>query len=410
MRKCHNNTCPVGVATQDPELRKHFKGKPEHVINYFRFIAMELREIMASLGIKTLNEMVGRVDLLEVDNNNRTWKTKDVDLSSILYKPELPSRFGHRKTENQADQTIGVLDRKLIDLAKESLLTRDAVVVEKEVRNIDRSVGTMLSGKIVEIHGKEGLSDDTITINLNGTAGQSFGAFLAPGVTLDLKGDANDYLGKGLSGGKIIVSPHDGAFLAPGVTLDLKGDANDYLGKGLSGGKIIVSPHEHASIEAGNNIIAGNTLLYGATRGEAYISGIVGERFAVRNSGAIAVVEGIGDHGCEYMTGGRIVILGKTGRNFGAGMSGGIAFVYDEDNQFSARCNYELIEVESLNEEDLSFVKNQIEIHAKYTKSAKARTILENWAEQSCLFKKAISPKYREIIKEADAVVESKVG
>jgi len=375
MRKCHNNTCPVGVATQDPELRKHFKGKPEHVINYFRFIAMELREIMASLGIKTLNDMVGRVDLLEVDNNNRTWKTKDVDLSSILYKPELPSRFGHRKTENQADQTIGVLDRKLIDLAKESLLTRDAVVIEKEVRNIDRSVGTMLSGKIVEIHGKEGLSDDTITIHLNGTAGQSFGAFLAPG-----------------------------------VTLDLKGDANDYLGKGLSGGKIIVSPHEYASIEAGNNIIAGNTLLYGATRGQAYISGIAGERFAVRNSGATAVVEGIGDHGCEYMTGGRIVILGKTGRNFGAGMSGGIAFVYDEDNQFSARCNYELIEVESLNEEDLSFVKSQIEIHAKYTQSAKARTILENWAEQSSRFKKAISPKYREIIKEADAVVESKVG
>lgn len=375
MRKCHNNTCPVGVATQDPELRKHYKGKPEHVISYFRFIAMELREIMAELGLRTLNEMVGRVDLLEIDNDNRNWKTKDVDLSSILYKPELPSRFGHRKTENQADQTAGVLDRKLIDLAKSSLLNQEAVVIDKEVRNIDRSVGTMLSGRIVETYGKEGLREDTITINLSGTAGQSFGAFLAPG-----------------------------------VTLDLKGDANDYLGKGLSGGKIVVRPHEYASIEAKDNIIAGNTLLYGATQGEAYLSGIAGERFAVRNSGAIAVVEGIGDHGCEYMTGGRVLILGKTGRNFGAGMSGGIAFVYDEDNQFSARCNYELIEVESLNEGDLLYVKEQIKTHVKYTQSVKAKSILDNWSEESCRFKKAISPKYREIIKQADAVVESKVG
>ncbi|QZY54227.1 glutamate synthase large subunit [Crassaminicella profunda] len=363
MRQCHNNTCPVGVATQDPELRKHFQGKPEHVINFFRFIAMEVREIMSELGFKTMDEMVGRVDLLHVNEANRHWKTKDLDLNAILYRPELPVRFGQRKTENQADPTIDILDRKLLEITKPALEKKEKVKESFPIQNIDRTVGAMLSGQITKLYGKEGLPEDTIDLTFIGTSGQSFGAFAVNGLTLRLYGDSNDYLGKGLSGGKIIVTPNKEATLIPT-----------------------------------ENIIAGNTLLYGATSGEAYISGNVGERFAVRNSGAIAVVEGVGDHGCEYMTGGRVVILGKTGRNFGAGMSGGIAYILDEESNFSTKCNFELIELEPLKTTDFEFVKNLIKKHIAYTNSTKGKEILENWDIYKDKFVRAISPQYKEII------------
>ncbi|WP_432665850.1 glutamate synthase large subunit [Wukongibacter baidiensis] len=363
MRKCHNNTCPVGVATQDPELRKHFKGKPEHVINFFRFIAMEVREIMSELGFRTVDEMVGRVDVLETNESNRHWKTKDLDLSSILYRPELPRRFGHRKTIDQKDQTAEVLDKKLIEIASPLIKTRGKISASFAIKNTDRSVGAMISGKVIETAGKKGLPQDTINFTFEGTAGQSFGAFLAKG-----------------------------------VTLRLRGDANDYLGKGLSGGKIIVSPHEKSTLEASENIVAGNTLLYGATSGEAYICGKVGERFAVRNSGAIAVVEGIGDHGCEYMTGGRIIILGEAGRNFGAGMSGGIAYLYDEYDSFSLKCNFEMVEIDGLKEDDYEFIRKLIMKHVIYTQSKKATKILDNWDVNKEKFVRVINPNYREII------------
>lgn len=376
MRKCHNNTCPVGVATQDPELRKHFTGKPEHVINFFRFIAMELREIMAKLGIKSLKDMVGRVDLLEINRDNDTWKTQDVNLETILYSPELPSRFGTRQTKLQDDQTLRVLDRELIEAAYMTINDAHPSNLKSDISNTDRSVGAMLSGVLVKKYGKEGLPEDTLTIEFEGTAGQSFGAFATPGLTLKLHGDANDYLGKSLSGGKLIVKTHD-----------------------------------DSSLKSDENIIAGNTLLYGATSGQAFIGGLVGERFAVRNSGATAVVEGIGDHGCEYMTGGRVLILGKTGRNFGAGMSGGIAYVLDEDEKFTARCNYELIETETPNESDYKLIKALIRKHVVYTKSKKGELILKHWDEFSHRFVKVISPQYKAILEQSDRQYnESKVG
>ncbi len=363
MRKCHNNTCPVGVATQDPELRKHFKGKPEHVINFFRFIAMEVREIMSELGFRTIDEMVGRIDMLEVNEDNSHWKTKNLDLSSILYKPELPSRFGQRKTIEQEDQTSNVLDRRLIKVAQRALDKGEKISQSFKIKNTDRALGSMLSGEVTKRYGKLGLPEDTIDFTFLGTCGQSFGAFAVSG-----------------------------------ITLSLKGDANDYLGKGLSGGKIIVTPHEKSTLIAEENIIAGNTLLYGATSGEVYINGRVGERFAVRNSGAITIVEGIGDHGCEYMTGGRVVILGETGRNFGAGMSGGIAYVLDDYESFSSKCNFEMVEIEELKEIDIEFVKTMIEKHVKYTGSLKGKRILDSWGFYVDKFIRVISPKYREII------------
>jgi glutamate synthase (NADPH/NADH) large chain len=313
-----------------------------------------------------VDEMVGRVDMLEVDNKNRHWKTKDLDLSAILYRPELPIRFAQRKTEEQKNQTINVLDRKLIEAATSALEKGEKFKDTYTVRNTDRSLGTMVSGEVTRRYGDKGLPPDTIDMTFVGTAGQSFGAFAAPG-----------------------------------ITLRLLGDANDYVGKGLSGGKIIIAPHKASSLKADENIIAGNTLLYGATSGEAYISGNAGERFAVRNSGAIAVVEGVGDHGCEYMTGGRIVILGKTGRNFGAGMSGGIAYILDEQEDFSAKCNFEMIELEPLQEDDIPFLKDLIENHVRYTSSQKGRNILANWDVYSSKFVRIINPQYREIIEKS---------
>ena len=304
MRKCHLNTCPVGVATQDPVLRKRFNGAPEHVINYFFFVAEELRQIMAEMGFRTVEEMVGRVDRLDMRRVHRHWKAQGVDLSRLLHTVTLEEGATLHHTEGQDHGLAAAMDNELIEACKPAIESGQAVEINRTIRNVNRTVGTMLSGEIAKAHGHEGLAPETVRINLTGVAGQSFGAWLAHG-----------------------------------VTLDLVGDANDYVGKGLSGGRIIVKQPESVSRNPGENIIVGNTVLYGAIAGEAYFSGVAGERFAVRNSGAIAVVEGTGDHGCEYMTGGVVVVLGKTGRNFAAGMSGGIAYVYDPDSEFEKLVN-----------------------------------------------------------------------
>jgi len=310
MRKCHLNTCPVGVATQDPELRKRFTGQPEHVVNYMFFVAEELRGIMAELGFRTVEEMVGRVDRLDMTRMHRHWKARGIDLSKLLHKPELPKDAPLRQTEVQDHGLAAAMDNALIADCQDAIEAKKPVQVDYEIRNVNRTVGTMLSGEIAKAHGHEGLPPETIRINLTGVAGQSFGAWLAHG-----------------------------------VTLDLSGDANDYVGKGLSGGRIIIRQPEAATRGSDENIIVGNTVLYGAIAGEAYFNGVAGERFAVRNSGAIAVVEGAGDHACEYMTGGVVAVLGQTGRNFAAGMSGGVAYVYDPAGNFSDLVNHAQVDL-----------------------------------------------------------------
>ncbi|MDT8280200.1 MAG: glutamate synthase-related protein, partial [Erythrobacter sp.] len=310
MRKCHLNTCPVGVATQDPVLRARFTGQPEHVVNYMFFVAEELRAIMAEMGFRTVAEMVGRVDRLDTSRMQRHWKAHGIDLSRILHRVELKDGASLRNIAVQDHGLEGAMDNGLIADCRSAIDSKTPVQVSREIRNVHRTVGAMLSGEIARTHGHEGLPTDTIRINLTGVAGQSFGAWLAHGVTLDLVGDANDYVGKGLSGGRIIVR----------------------------------QPAE-APRDAQDNIIVGNTVLYGAIAGEAYFNGVAGERFAVRNSGAIAVVEGTGDHGCEYMTGGVVVVLGQTGRNFAAGMSGGVAYVYDADGDFSSLVNHAQVDL-----------------------------------------------------------------
>jgi glutamate synthase (NADPH/NADH) large chain len=310
MRKCHLNTCPVGVATQDPVLRARFTGQPEHVVNYMFFVAEELRAIMAEMGIRTVAEMVGRVDLLDTRRMERHWKARGIDLGRILHQVPLKEGASLRQRGVQDHGLDGALDNRLIADCRTAIDTRQPVQLSYKVRNVNRTVGAMLSGEIAKAHGHEGLPTDSIRINLTGVAGQSFGAWLAHGVTLDLVGDANDYVGKGLSGGRIIVR----------------------------------QPAE-APRAAQDNIIVGNTVMYGAIAGEAYFNGVAGERFAVRNSGAIAVVEGTGDHGCEYMTGGVVVVLGKTGRNFAAGMSGGVAYVYDPDGAFTDLVNHAQVDL-----------------------------------------------------------------
>src|SRR6202789_3317605 len=317
MRKCHLNTCPVGIATQDPELRKKFQGQPEHVINFFFFVAEDLRKIMAELGFRTVNEMVGRVDCLVQREELKHWKAKSIDLSSVLYNPPVPSHVGHRCTEAQDHGLGDALDVKLIEMAHDALQNRAPVSLSMPIRNIHRTVGTMLSGEIARRYGSAGLPEDTISIQFTGCAGQSFGAFLARGVTLTLEGDANDYVGKGLSGGKLVVYPPRRSTFAPE-----------------------------------KNILIGNVALYGATSGEAFFNGVAGERFAVRNSGATAVVEGVGDHGCEYMTNGLVVVLGRTGRNFAAGMTGGVAYVLDQFGDFATiRCNRTEVDLESVTDQ-----------------------------------------------------------
>ena len=313
MRKCHLNTCPVGIATQDPLLRKRFSGQPEHVVNYFFFVAEEVREIMAQLGVRTFDQLIGRADLLDTRRGIDHWKARGLDFSRIFYQPQMPADVPRSCVEAQ-DHGLGkALDHKLIEQCRPALERGERVSFITQIRNVNRAVGTMLSSEVARRYGHGGLPDDTIHIQFTGTAGQSFGAFLAAGITLDLVGDANDYTGKGLSGGRLIVR-------CP----------NDFRGAGTE------------------NIIVGNTVLYGAIAGEAFFNGVAGERFAVRNSGATAVVEGTGDHGCEYMTKGTAVVLGATGRNFAAGMSGGIAYVFDEFGDFASKCNQSMCELEAV--------------------------------------------------------------
>jgi glutamate synthase (NADPH/NADH) large chain len=395
MRKCHLNTCPVGVATQDPVLRKRFKGTPEHVINFFFYVADEVRELLAEMGFTHLDEIIGNTDLLEKRQLVEHWKAKGLDFSRMFFRPDGPAEATHW-TERQKHPIDDVLDRKLIEKAMPALEARQKVTIETEIRNVDRSVGAMLSGEVAKRFKHKGLREDTISVKLTGTAGQSFGAFLARGISFELIGDGNDYVGKGLSGGRLIVRPPDAS-----------------------------------RIVAEESIIVGNTVLYGAIEGEAYFSGVAGERFAVRNSGAVTVVEGVGDHGCEYMTGGVVVVIGKTGRNFAAGMSGGVAYVLDEEGDFAMRCNMAMVELEPVPEEDDLMEKllhhggdidhkgrvdvsgdmsshdeerlyQLISNHAHYTGSKRAREILDNWAGYRPKFRKVMPVEYRRALQEME--------
>ncbi len=367
MRKCHLNTCPVGIATQDPVLRQRFAGQPEHVINYFFMIAEEARQIMAQLGFRTINEMIGRVDCLETNAAIKHWKAEGIDLTPLL----TPAVKQHPDVEvyctmAQDHGLKDALDNELIQLAQKAIRRREPVVIQRPIRNINRTVGTMLSHEIAKRWGDEMLPDDTIRIKFSGSAGQSFGAFLAKGVTLELEGDANDYVGKGLSGGRIAIYPYTGSVF-----------------------------------KAENNIIIGNVALYGATSGQAFFRGRAAERFAVRNSGAQAVVEGVGDHGCEYMTGGRVVVMGPTGRNFAAGMSGGIAYVWDAAGDFISRCNLGTVELERVETpDDMAELLNLIEQHRQYTESSVAEKILAQWPEITAQFVKVMPVDYKRVLAE----------
>jgi glutamate synthase domain-containing protein 2/glutamate synthase domain-containing protein 3 len=375
MRVCHLNTCPVGIATQDPDLRKKFAGKPENVINFMFFIAEEVRLLMAHMGFRTFAEMIGQTQMLEFRDVSNHWKAKHLDLSVILHKPDLPGVA----VRNVAKQDHGLeyaLDiTKILDLAKPALEKREKVRAELEIQNVNRTVGAILSSEVALRYGHAGLPDDTIHLKFKGSAGQSFGAFSARGVTLELEGDANDYCGKGLSGGRVIIYP----------------------------------PRE-SRFKAEENIIAGNVIGYGATEGEIYLRGVVGERFCVRNSGAEAVVEGVGDHACEYMTGGRVVVIGKTGRNFAAGMSGGIAYVYNMDANFKDLCNTEMVDLEyadSFNKADISTIRRLLENHLKYTSSPVAKAILDGFEKELRWFVKVMPTDYRRVL-EHKAEIEAK--
>nr|WP_321450353.1 glutamate synthase large subunit [uncultured Carboxylicivirga sp.] len=366
MRKCHLNTCPAGIATQDEALRKRFIGKYKYVVNFFNFIAQEVREVLAELGYKSLDEVIGRSDLLEQNKDVANWKSKGIDLSKLLYFPEEGKKYPLKNTTIQDHKIDDVLDRSLIKAAQPALLNQQKVWIAKDIHNVDRTAGAMLSGEVSKKYGEAGLPKNTINCTFKGSAGQSFGAFLARGVSFKLEGDANDYLGKGLSGGKIIVVPPHGS---------------DFV------------PEE--------NIIIGNTVLYGATDGFVYVRGVAGERFAVRNSGAYAVVEGVGDHCCEYMTGGRVAVLGKTGRNFAAGMSGGIAYVLDEDGNFDYYCNKGLVDLtpveDNVDIKELQFMLNK---HLLHTNSEKAQEILVNWTQYLPKFVKVIPFEYKKVLQE----------
>jgi len=382
MRKCHLNTCPVGVATQDPELRKRFKGQPEHVINFLFYLAEDLRQIMAGLGFRTVDEMVGRVDCLVQRHDVGHWKARGLDLSSVLYNPPAPARVGRRCLTKQDHGLESALDHKLIDHAREALERGAPVTLSLPISNTHRTVGALLSGEIARRYGSEGLPDDTIRFDFNGSAGQSFGAFLAKG-----------------------------------VTMFLEGEANDYVGKGLSGGKLVVYPPRTSSFQPEENILVGNVVLYGATSGEAFFNGMAGERFAVRNSGATAVVEAVGDHGCEYMTRGTVIVLGKTGRNFAAGMTGGIAYVLDETGEFAkVRCNRSSVDLEPVTDgrgracptpdegaasrppTDAELIALLIARHAELTGSPRAKWILDNWDTMLPKFVKVFPHEYKRVL------------
>ena len=398
MRKCHLNTCPVGVATQDPVLRKRFVGTPEHVINFFFFVAEEVRELMAQLGYRSFNEMIGQMQMLDKSAAVDHWKAKGLDFSALFHKPEMPASIDVFHTQSQDHGLEKVLDQRLIAEAREAVEKKTPVMITGSIGSVDRTTGAMLSGEIAQRYGHEGLPDHTIQIKLRGTAGQSFGAWLARGVTLELEGQANDYVGKGLSGGRIVVKP----------------------------------PKEATKIVPHESIIVGNTVLYGAISGECYFRGVAGERFGVRNSGAVAVVEGVGDHGCEYMTGGVVVVIGQTGRNFAAGMSGGIAYVLDEDGTFEKRCNLAMVDLESVAEEeelnqrlhhqggdlqthgrvdvmsdmtrfDAERLRQLILNHVRYTGSSRGQEILDNWDAYKGKFRKVMPVEYRRALNEMKA-------
>ncbi|HEX5222302.1 MAG TPA: glutamate synthase-related protein, partial [Verrucomicrobiae bacterium] len=373
MRVCHLNTCPVGVATQDPQLRERFTGNPDHVVNFMRFIAMELREIMAKLGFRTVNEMVGRTDKLIPWKAINHWKAKGLDLTPILYQPNAAADVGRYR---QIDQDHGLeksLDvTKLLGICKPAIERGEKVKAELPIINVNRVVGTITGSEITKQHGPNGLPEDTVQLKFNGSAGQSFGAFCPRG-----------------------------------MTLELEGDANDYFGKGLSGAKLIVYPPRAATFKAEENMIIGNVAFYGATSGEAFIRGMAGERFCVRNSGVNVVVEAVGDHGCEYMTGGRVVILGATGRNFAAGMSGGIAYILDEKGDFASRCNVEMVGLEKLADADeVELVWKMIQRHQTYTKSERAATILADWQSYVPKFVKVMPQDYARVLKSLKKVEE----
>jgi len=388
MRKCHLNTCPVGVATQDPALRQKFSGKPEHVVNYFFFIAEEVRQIMAQLGIAKFDDLIGRSDLLDMKQGVEHWKARGLDFARLLARPEVPAGTPLFHTSTQEHGLDKALDKVLIEKSRAAIDKGDKVQFMEVTRNVNRSVGAMLSGALTHVR-PEGLPDDTLRIQLEGTGGQSFGAFLAKGITLYLIGDANDYTGKGLSGGRVVVRP----------SIDFRGEA-------------VV------------NTIVGNTVLYGATSGEAFFSGVAGERFAVRLSGATTVVEGTGDHGCEYMTGGTVAVLGNTGRNFAAGMSGGVAYVYNEDGLFDKRCNTAMVSLEKVLDEktqaaeipqalwhrgqsDEAQLKKLLEDHHRWTGSKRARALLDNWTEARGKFVKVFPNEYKRALGELAAAAAS---
>jgi glutamate synthase domain-containing protein 3 len=369
MRACHLNTCPVGIATQDPELRKRFKGTPEHVVNFFFFVAEEVREIMASLGVRTMDELIGRSDLLEADGAIEHWKARGVDLSNILMQLDLPEGTPLHRVRAQEPVLEDAMDWNLVEASRPAIDDGEHVTIEREIRNVNRCVGGILSSTIAEKHGAKGLPSGSIDVAFKGSAGQSFGGWLAEGVTFTLRGDANDYTGKGLSGGTLAVMPPDGA---PYVAED--------------------------------NVLIGNTVLYGATSGKAFFRGLAGERFAVRNSGASAVIEGVGDHGCEYMTGGRVVVLGRTGRNFAAGMSGGLAFVLDEEGRFASRCNPEMAnQIEPLDEGDEIEVRALVTEHLERTASPVAQRVLDDWDELRSSFVKIYPTDYKRVLAELAA-------
>jgi glutamate synthase (NADPH/NADH) large chain len=370
MRVCHLDTCPVGVATQNPELRKRFTGKPEFVVNFFEFIAEEVRELLAELGFRSLEEAIGRVEALDTRQAVEHWKAAGLDLSPILHRPDVDGPLHCTSTQDHGLDKA--LDNELIELSETALATGEPVAAQLTIRNVNRTVGTMLGSRLTKLHGGEGLPDDTISLTFTGSAGQSFGAFVPRG-----------------------------------ITMRLVGDANDYVGKGLSGGRIIVHPPEQSTFVPEDNVIAGNVILYGATSGEVYLRGIVGERFCVRNSGATAVVEGVGDHACEYMTGGRVIVLGLTGRNFGAGMSGGIAYVYDGDGTFANRLNDDMVDIDPLEVDDLDFLKATITRHRELTGSTVAAGILDDWRVASRKFAKVMPTDYKRVL-EAARIAEEK--
>ena len=361
MRACHLNTCPVGIATQDPELRKNFKGKPEHVINFMHFVAEELRNIMAELGFKTVDEMVGQTQKLNMNNAIEHYKAQGIDLSAILYKPQVGDKVPVRNMSKQDHGLENVLDVDIVSKAQKAIIKKEAQLLSFNIKNTDRSVGALLSNEISKAHGRDGLPPDTLKLLFTGAAGQSFGCFATKG-----------------------------------LYMEVTGNANDYFGKGLSGARLVAKVPKTATFKPEENIITGNVCLYGATAGEAYINGIAGERFCVRNSGAIAVVEGIGDHGCEYMTGGKVVILGKIGRNFAAGMSGGIAYIYAKDGIFDDRnFNMEMIGLEDLSDTDINDVETLIQNHINYTGSPLGAELLKNWKTTQKHFIKIMPTDYK---------------